>query len=322
MSRFGNRSANTAGPSSVDSRAASVSERGPSASRQIHDASRPGSSHVPSTTAPPGASAPTIAAHAPSAARVARLAEVEAFYGACLLLSRDRHAADERFALAKTLDPTLRADAIFPPEVTGALAAARPGPSLALVVDRVQKDARIWIDAGPVEAVPPLAAGLHYVAVERADRKPEGSIVRVSRAVTHVSWTTGPRAAPEQAVVAAAEPRATDAERLDVSGVLRAPLWRVVEAGNDLEASRFDARDVAQPIRSLRVPTIDQEALARAVCGVDDCDAAPVASKVQPVWRRRWFWGVVGAGAVVVIGAVVAGAVVATSPRDYSAVVR
>jgi len=262
-----------------------------------------------------------IADHPPSPARVARLAEVEAFYGACLLLSKDARAAEERFAFAKALDPAVRADPIFPPEVGAALTAAHAGPTLPLVIDRAPADARLWIDATPADVVPPLSSGLHYVAVERADRKPAGSIVRVSKSVTRVTWASGPRATAEQAADASADPRASDPERVAASALLQGPLWRVTEAGATLDATRYDARDLAHQVRRLHADTADPQALMRAICAVDACDA-PLAKPAPAVWKRTWFWGVIGATAAVVVGAAIPGAVVGTRPRNYDAVVR
>jgi hypothetical protein len=42
----------------------------------------------------------------------------------------------------------------------------------------------------------------------------------------------------------------------------------------------------------------------------------------RPLWRRRAFWAVVGAGVVVVTAVTVGAALGATAPRDYDVRVR
>ena len=269
------------------------------------------------------AEAVVIEAEAPTAERVARLADVELFLGACQLLDpKSRRSAEERFALARALAPRGVPDRIFPPEVGAAYDAARPGPPVSLQVAPAPTGARVWIDGALMPPGPArVATGLHYVVVERADRRPAGRLARVSKGADEFELSAPVTATPARALAGLSRPELSDIEGVELSRLLHAPAWSLSVVAGEVVAARYDAADLAQPARRLTVPVGDPGALERAICALDRCDL-PRAATRRPVWRRAWFWGVVGASAIAVIGGAIAGAIVATRPRDYDAVVR
>jgi hypothetical protein len=252
--------------------------------------------------------------------RTARLAELELFLGACQLLEHDSHSAEERFVLARALAPQLAPDPIFPPEVGRAFRTARPGPQLTINATIAPVGARLWVDG--VEGVPKeLTTGLHYLAVERADRRPTGRLVRISRSSAQLTLAADAPAERDGALLALRT--TSDArEALDVSRLLGASIWRLTAREQVIVAERFAATDAVRPTLSVEVPVNDPAALDRAICTVDVCEPPVAAATRRPVWRRPWFWTVVGVGAAAVVAGIVAGAVVATRPRDYEVVVR
>jgi hypothetical protein len=255
----------------------------------------------------------------PTRERTVLLAEVELFYAACLLLDNDGRTADERFVLARALSPTVTVDPIFPPEVARAFHAAKPGPSQPVTVTIAPEGARIWID-GVAGAATQLPSGLHYLVVERADRRPHGSIVRVSKSAARLSLAADSPASADEAMLAlrsASEP----AEALAVSRSLHASLWRLSLHDEALAAARFAASDAVRPTSSTDLALADPRALEKTVCAMDPCDAKESPPR-GPVWKRSWFWGVIGAGAAVVVTGVVVGAVLGTRARDYEVIVR
>jgi hypothetical protein len=256
-----------------------------------------------------------------SAIRAARLAGLEAFWGACLLLQRDRAGAAERFALARALDPRVRADAMFPPEVSEALASARSEPSLPIALEIAPPDSRLWIDEEPSAGRDRLSAGLHYIVVERADRRPAAALVRISASSTHVALSAVAPADATEAITAFADPKIPDTERIAVSALVGAPVWRVTAQDGAVVVTRFSARDIVRQVRSYSAPEVEAGALEHTFCTIEPCE--PVGSiRRVPLRRRAWFWGAIGGGAAIVLGGIIAGAVLATSPRNFNAVVR
>jgi hypothetical protein len=260
----------------------------------------------------------------PSPERIARLAEVEMFLGACLLLQRDNREAEERFAFARALAPTLAPDPIFPPEVGGAVRAAKPGPPIQVEVAISPPEARLWIDGVAAADHPRLNTGLHYLVVERADRRPTGKVVRISKSTSRLELSAARPAAQEEAILALRVSSPTQTEGVAVSRLLSAPVWRLSSDGSNITAERWSAKDIVHPHQSVQVSAADPTALDKAICAIDACDPRVASSEApkKPVWRRPWFWGAIGASAAVVLGGVIAGAVVGTRARDYEVVVR
>jgi hypothetical protein len=257
----------------------------------------------------------------PSPQRSARLADLELFLGACMLLDQDPRGAEERFALARALEPGITVDPIFPPEVGRALAATRPGPMLPVEIVVTPTDGRLWIDgaAGPPRTR--LSAGLHYLVLERADLRPVGRVVRVAKNAGRIELSATAPASTDAALLALRDRSVAKEEAVGVSRLLGAPLWRLSGEGSLIVADRYAASDPLRPTQTVRVPATDAAALEKALCAVDPCE--PVrATPSKPVWRRSWFWGVIGGAAAVVVGGVIAGAVIGTRPRDYDVVVR
>lgn len=266
-----------------------------------------------------------IDAQPPVAERVARLAELEAFFGACLFVSNDRPGAEERFAFARALaQAPIKLDPIFPPEAVAASATARSAPAVMVTFELAPAAARLWVDGGPAARSRSLSAGLHYVVVERADREPVARVLRVSKAAATVELGALHPATRGIAIAAADDPRTPDTERLLVSALLGAVVWRISAADEGFELSRYAALDLARPTQRWKLA--DAAAAESTLCAIDRCDAplllgAPAALP-RPVWRRPWFLGFVGTAAAVVLGGIILGAVVSTQPRDYNAVVR
>jgi hypothetical protein len=257
----------------------------------------------------------------PSPQRSARLADVELFLGACMLLDQDPRSAEERFALARALEPSIAVDPIFPPEVGHALTATRPGSMVPVEVVLMPADGRLWVDGVIGTPHTRLSAGLHYLVLERADLRPVGRVVRVAKNAGRIELSASAPASTDAALLALRDPAVGKEEAVGVSRLLGAPLWRLSGEGANIVADRYAATDPLRPTQTVRVPVTDAAALERALCAVDPCEAVR-ATPSRPVWRRPWFWGVIGGAAAVVIGGVIAGAVIGTRPRDYDVVVR
>jgi hypothetical protein len=273
----------------------------------------------------------------PSPALSRAIADVEMWLGACALLGGDAHAAEDHFVLARRLAPAARPERIFPPEVERAFAQSRPGPAVTVTMQLAPPDARLWVDGRPQPQPVTLAPGLHYVVLERADKRPVARMLRVPRAAPQISLTLEEPAAPGDALAALAERArrgsATAEEGLAVSALVGHPLWIASLRASHLVADRFAAADPAHAHAHVEATVDDGPgALADAMCAIEGrcpevgggavAPGAVVATHPRdrrPVTRRPWFWGVMGASLIVVLGVVIGASVAATSPRDYVA---
>jgi hypothetical protein len=279
-----------------------------------------------------------IAGQLPDAQRVRALAELMRWDGALRLLGGDGAAAAERFALAARLEPGTAPDRIFPPEVAQAWRAATrsEAPSVTVAVRVAPADARIWIDGklvGSGGGAPiTTAIGLHYVVVERADKRPVARLVRVTREAPEITAQLSTAARGDEALRQATARLAAGAdfsssEASGLAAALGRPLWIVRARAGGWRAERHPAPNEARAVVTLPAAP-DVEAMARAVAETEEAlraAPAPVAERPRdrrPVWKRGWFWGVLGASVVVAAGAAAGAAVAATSPRDYVVQVR
>ncbi|HEY2747778.1 MAG TPA: hypothetical protein VGL86_24315 [Polyangia bacterium] len=238
------------------------------------------------------------------------LAEIETWIGACLLLDNKRADALERFALARVLSPTARPDRIFPPEVPAAFARATPGPRVTPRIELSPPGARLWIDGQLAEAT--TTAGVHWILVERADRRPVARVVRVTQAAPEIAVSLADAAAPADAVRqvvtrAAIGPLGSD-EALAVSAALGRTLWIVGAHAAD----RFSAADVTNPSRHLEIAGDPVD----AVCAVEPM-CLPLPAPHKPLYKRAVLWVPVAAGVVLAVGAGVLAGTLANASSDY-----
>ncbi len=238
------------------------------------------------------------------------LAEIELWLGACLLLDSRAPEALERFALARALAPTARPDRIFPPEVPAAFARATPGARVTPRIALSPPGARVWIDGRPAETS--ISAGMHWILVERADRRPVGRVARVTQAAPEIDVSLAEAATAADAVRHAAAratigPLGSD-EALAVSATLARPLWIVGARGAD----RFAAGDVTHPARHVEVigDPID------AVCAAEPLCLA-VAAPRKPIYKRAVLWVPIAAGVVLAVGAGVLAGTLTNASSDY-----
>jgi hypothetical protein len=251
-----------------------------------------------------------VAGRLPSARLGAALAQLELWLGACLLLDNKAADAHERFALARALVPSARPDRIFPPEVHAAFAKASAGPPVTPRPQLSPPGARLWIDGKPAAVTTP--AGLHWIVVERADRKPFADLVRVTAAAPEVAANLGDAAAAgdalRQAAARAADGALGSDEGIGVSAAVGRTLWIVGAHGAD----RFAAADVAQPVRHVDFAGDAVEAL----CAVEPGCVTPVAPR-RPIYKRAVLWVPIAVGVALVVGAGVLGGTLANGDRDY-----
>lgn len=265
-----------------------------------------------------------VEARLPTARLAAALAEIELWLGACLLVDDKTADAQDHFALARALAPAARPDRIFPPEVQAAFARATPGPRVEPHLALSPPGARLWIDGKPAPAT--TTAGLHWIVVERADRRAVARVMRVTQAAPEIAVHLGDAAPPADALgqlaARAAEGPVGGDEALGAATALGRTVWIVGPSGAD----RFDAADVARPTRHL-----DFAAGAASGAGAADpvdalcaaepgCLALPVARK--PIYKRAALWVPVAIGVVLAVGAGVLGATLANSSSDYVVRVR
>lgn len=278
------------------------------------------------------AEAAVIADRLPSVMLERSLAELELWRGSLSLLEHDSAGALERFHLAQRLSPTARPDRIFPPEVLTAFTQARaavPHVSVALKVAPV--GARVWLDGHLLDAGPaPAALGLHHVVVERADRRPVARLWRLVRAAPEIAANLSEPATATQAVAQAAARLDLGSlgrdEAIGVSAVLGRPLWVLSTADGKLTLERYDAADTTRPSASLSAGDADKlgqtACVLEARCAPEAIPTGPTEGPKKPVWKRAWFWGVVGAAVLAAVGAATGAGVAATAPRDYVVRVR
>lgn len=239
------------------------------------------------------------------------LAQIELWLGACLLVDNKAAEANDRFVLARALDATARPDRIFPPEVHAAFARATPGPRVQPQEQLSPPGARLWLDGAPAPET--TNAGLHWIVVERADRRPVAHVVRITQAAPEVAVALAQPATPAEAVTQAAARAATGAlgadEALGVSRALGRPIWVVGARAAD----RYAADDVAHPTRHVEY----QLALPLdAMCAVEPACVAPAPPK-KPIYERAALWVPVAVGVVLAVGAGVLAGTLANSSSDY-----
>jgi hypothetical protein len=253
----------------------------------------------------------------PSKRLAESLAELQVWLGACLLVDHKPAEANDRFALARALSPQVRPDRIFPPEVHAAWAHATPGARVTPHLTLSPPGARLWIDGQPAPSPATTTAGLHWIVVERADRRPQAWVMRVTQAAPEIAAHLGDAAAPADAVRqtaarAAEGPLGAD-EGLGVSTTLRRTLWIV----DDHAADRFAAVDVAQPTRHIAFAADPIDAL----CAVEPaCVALPVPKK--PIYKRAALWVPLATGVVLAVGAGVLTTTLINRASDYEVHVR
>lgn len=238
------------------------------------------------------------------------LAEIELWLGALELVDNKAAEANDRFVLARALEPEARPDRIFPPEVQAAFAHATPGPTVTPRLELSPPGARLYLDGAPAPAE--TSAGLHWVVVERADRRAVAHVMRITQAAPEIAVALNQPATPAEAVTQAAAraavgPLGTD-EGLGVSSVLGRPIWVVGMTGAD----RFAAGDVAHPTRHIDFAGAPID----AVCAVEPGCAAPKPPH-RPIYKRAAFWVPVAAGVVLAVGAGILGATLSNTSTDY-----
>jgi hypothetical protein len=245
----------------------------------------------------------------------AALAEIEIWIGACQIVDNKHLEALDRFSLARALDGTARPDRIFPPEVHNAFAHATQGARVTPRLELSPPGARLWLDGRFAGAT--TTAGLHWIVVERADRRPVARVARITQAAPEIAVNLGDGAPPAEALRQAAA-RATQGslgsdEGLGVSSALSRTVWIVGARAAD----RFAAADIAQPVRHLEIAG---EPVA-TLCTVEPgCNALPSAHR--PLYRRAVFWLPLAGAVVLAIGAGVLAGTLANTSSDYVAHVR
>jgi hypothetical protein len=260
----------------------------------------------------------------PSERLAASLAPLEIWMGACLLLDNKPADAGERFALGKALAPSARPDRIFPPEVAAAFARAQPGARVTPKIELSPPGARLWLDGKPAAASPTTTAGLHWIVVERADRRPLARVGRVTQAAPEIAASLDEAAAPGDALrqAAARAQSASDAtnetalgadEGIAVSTALGRTLWIVGAHGAD----RYAATDIAQPTRHVELGVTPIESL----CAAEPACVTPPPPR-KPIYRRAALWVPLAAGVVLAVGAGVLAGELANSSSDYVVRVR
>jgi hypothetical protein len=264
---------------------------------------------------------------APTAETVRALAEIELWRGASSTLGGDRRAASEHFVLARQLWPAARLEPIFPPKVQDAFAAARPGEPVHVEVRVAPSGAHLWLDGR--EVVPPVTAtaGLHYVVVTRADRVPEARLMRFVRSAAEVSVSLRDPASTVEALRSARWWVRDDA----LAETVHRPLFYVELADGRFRVAAVPARGgvLVESERADEVVAAVCQATGACTSGVAVV-AAPLAltapaanaAPARPLWRRGWFWAVIGASVLVAAGVATGAALGATAQTDYVVRVR
>jgi hypothetical protein len=266
----------------------------------------------------------------PTAGTVRALAEIELWRGACRALAGDRRGASEHFVLARQLWPAARLEPIFPPKVQALFGAARPGEPVPVEVRIAPSGAHLWLDGR--EVTPPVTAtpGLHYIVVMRADRVPEARLTRLLRAAAEISVSLREPAPIAEALRSARWWALDDA----VAESVGRPLFSVelvgarfrvaavpVHAGVLVESERADevVAGVCQAAGTCLGPRPVIAVAPPLATAPPSVSAPPTASArpPRPLWRRAWFWGVVGAGALVAAGIATGVALGVTAQTDY-----
>jgi hypothetical protein len=256
-----------------------------------------------------------LAGRLPTPRLAAAVAQIELWLGACSLLDGKSADAHDHFGLARALAPTARPDRIFPPEVQAAFARAAVGPIVTPRIELSPPGARLWLDGELAAATTP--AGLHWIVVERADRRPVARILRITQAAPEVAISLGDVAAPSdalrQAAARASEGALGAEEGVAISAALGRALWVVGAHGAD----RFDAADATHPLRHVEFATDPVDAL----CHVEPACIAP-QRRQRPLYRRAVLWVPVGLGVALAVGAGVLAGALANGSSDYVVRVR
>jgi hypothetical protein len=256
------------------------------------------------------------------------LAELEVWLGACLLLDGKSSDAGEHLELARRLEATVEPDPIFPPEVRVALAraatAAAAATPLPIAARLAPTGARLWLDGRLTGDAPTATPGLHYIVVERADRRPFARVMRLTRAAPQIAVSLVETAPPEQALRQAAARVRDGRLGADEGLAVAARLGRGLDVVGAGGVDRFDAADAAQPIAHAEV-AVGERAID-AVCRIDrSCarSSPPATDRARRPWyRRAAFWVPVGAGALILVGVGVLAGTLANTSSDYVVRVR
>ena len=251
-----------------------------------------------------------LAGRLPTPRLAAALAELELWLGACTLLDNKPADAHDHFALARTLSPSSRPDRIFPPEVHAAFARSAPGATVTPRLALSPPGARLWIDGKPAGAT--TTAGIHWILVERADRRPVARVLRITQAAPEIAVSLADAAPADEALRQAAArasigPLGSD-EGIGVSAALGRVVWIVGAHGAD----RFAAADAAHPARHVDYATdaID------AVCRVEPACVA-LSAPHRPIYKRAVLWVPIGVGVALAVGAGVLAGTLANASSDY-----
>jgi hypothetical protein len=265
----------------------------------------------------------------PTPAMVRALAEVEVWRGALRLLAHDARGAAEHFVLARSLVPSVTPEPILPPKVRAAFRAAKAGKPVAVTVHLAPAGAHLYLDGRETSGAVTAAPGLHYVVATRADRVLEARLVRIVKGAAQIDLNLREAATPAEALRAARWWAFDDA----IAEVVKRPLYGVA-----FEEEQFVL--VAHNRALLKTPSAEQ-AIAFVCDATRACkplpppaapspaptvivvrEAPPTAPPPRPVWKRAWFWGVLGAGLLVVAGVATGAALGANAQTDYVVHVR
>jgi hypothetical protein len=275
-----------------------------------------------------------IRAREPTPGMVRAVAELELWRGACRLLAGDARARDD-FLLAKQLWPPAKPEPIFPPRVHAGFRAARAERPINVTVRLAPVGAHLWVDGRLVH--PPLRAtpGLHYVVVTRADFAPEAQFVRLGKGMV-LAVSLREAASVDAALRAARWNTPAD----PVAPVVRRPVFLI-----GFEDGRFSAASLQAAPGPVVESASAGELVAGIAAGFGGCPkpeapppsppplavapspappltvAAPPPPR-RPVWKRGWFWGVLGVGVAARLGIALGVGLGVTAPSDYVVRVR
>lgn len=265
-----------------------------------------------------GAEEALIAGRLPSPGLQRAVAEAELWMGALLWLGKDAAGAADHWELAHRLAPSARPDRLFPPQVHQAFAKAAPEPRpVPIALKLAPAGARLWLDGKRAGERVTASPGLHWIVVERADRRPVARVMRVTEAAPEIAVNLGDAAQPADAVRQAAARAADGALGSDEGVALSATLGRSLWIVGGHGADRFDAGDVAQATRHV---DFDGDAVG-AICAVEPaCIALPAPRK--PLYQRAVLWVPIAVGVALVVGAGVLGGTLANNSSDYVVRVR
>jgi hypothetical protein len=262
-----------------------------------------------------------VQAQLPTPPVIKALAELELWQGACLLLDGKRLEASERFHFARALSPNIEPDKIFPPDVVQLFSKSQHAmQDVAVNVRTFPGDARLWIDGVRHDAPVTIEPGLHYVVLERSDLVRVGQIVRIVRAAPEITIELRQPLPTPRLTEAVSRRlsigRLTDAEGAAVARALGHTLFTVRIEDDQLVSDRFDATGTP-PWHLPRSPSA--AAMIKTICGIEHACAESTAEAraTKPVWRRPWFWVLIGATVAASVSVAAGVGVAAAEPRDY-----